>query len=133
MPGIGDFFRKAGDVAGTGLGVALTPLAMLEAARGGQNPFAVLNEIQAGPQLRQQQAILKQAEALNNPALRGLLTQQPELAGTFGVNTVPSGIASPEVLANAPGAQGPGGQVPVFGQRYSPPSEQLAQSRLGYQ
>lgn len=146
MPSILDILKSAGNGLGTGLGVALTPLAMTQAAASGRNPFSILEQARNGgiqQQLQQQQlanaqqqGLIQRAGALQDPATRALLGSSPELAGSFGIPSVPGGIASPEVLAGAGGGPAPfGGQVPML-----PPevdttqsiAREAAQSRQGY-
>lgn len=128
-----DALRKVGDVAGTGLGVALTPLAMAQAARAGRNPLELLQEIQQAGELQQQKQLFERAKNLQEPGVRNLLVSQPELAGALNVETVPGGIASPEVLARARGTGAtPGGLVPMLPERYVSPTETAASARQNY-
>lgn len=124
--------RQLGGGAARGLGVALTPLAMAQAARSGRNPFDIIDEIQGGNLRRQlqeaqladlqQRGLIQRASALQDPATRALLAQTPEAAGAFGLPTVPSGIASPEVLAQA-GNPPVGGNVAML-----PPQAETTES-----
>ncbi len=99
--------RGIGDVAA----VPLTGLAMLQAARSGRDPRAVLQQsaLQHQELQRSQQAgLIQKATALYDPAMRAYLTQNPDAAEVFGLHTVPRELATPEMLETGGYAE-PGG------------------------
>jgi hypothetical protein len=90
-----DQLRAIGRGAQTGLGAALTPVAMAMAARGGRDPFEILRQQQGGqdPLNPLQQAQLQQAKqamlvqqmtASQDPAARAFLLQNPDAAAQMG-------------------------------------------------
>lgn len=120
----GGLLDTIGQGLGTGLGTALTPLAMLMAAKGGRDPFSILR---AGDDaMRQRQAqeaalaaaqredIEKRAAGVQTLAVRDYLATHPEAAPAFGLQTAPMGIAAPEYLERAGLGGVPGYQPPNF-------------------
>jgi hypothetical protein len=113
MADLMDMLSSLGRGIGNVASVPLTGLAMVEAARRGQSPGAVLTQqAQARQALAnaEQEGLLKKAAALQDPAARAYLAQNPDAAEAFGLHSVPQGIASPEVLAS--GGYEPGGVSP---------------------
>lgn len=105
---------KVGKGVGTAIGVPLTGLAMVQAARSGRDPLAVLrtamgeedplNSLQQA-QLEQikKQGLLAQIEAATNPQKSAYLRQSPEAAKALGFNVldvpVPGTDAGPGMIS----------------------------------
>lgn len=123
--GLGGFLGSLGRGISTGLGTALTPIAMLMAARSGRNPFDVLasgENTQLEQELRraqiaraQQDGLFERIAGLQDPGVRGYAVENPSVAPQLGLETVPGGIASPEVLNTAGIRSGAAGRdVPML-------------------
>lgn len=127
--GIMSTLGKVGRGVGKGLGVALTPIAMVQAARSGRSPVEAMEGIW-GPDMSRQlqqaqldqihrQGLAQQIDILTNPQKRAALMGMPDVAGQMGfpVQEVPGG------LGGAPQQQVMLPDIPVS------PADQLAQAR----
>lgn len=111
MPGLLDILRGIGSGAQSGLGAALTPVAMAMAARSGRDPFAVLRSARGEPDPLEQaqldnyrrQSILSQIDASQSNAGRAFLQANPNAAEQMGFPTDTVGMKTSANYARVPG------------------------------
>lgn len=120
--------QAAGRGIGTGLGVALTPLAMAQAARSGRNPFSVLPNYQEPLNAVQQaQRATALAEITQTPQGRAFLLNQPEIAQGLGFPLTQEG--QPTILPEGMGPTTFEAGLPQLPPQVTTPESALMESR----